>query len=118
VEVQRQYSGTAGRIENSQVAVYLAYAARAGHTLIDRRLYLPKGWCEDSERREAAGVPDEVKFATKPALANQMITDALNSGMPAGAVAGNEVYGADPDLRRTCGSAASATCSVLAPTER
>jgi SRSO17 transposase len=101
VGVQRQYTGTAGRVENSQVAVYLAYAAPAGHTLIDRRLYLPECWCEDPGRRAAAGVPDEVQFATKPALATQMITAALDAGLPAGAVTGDEVYGADPELRRT-----------------
>jgi len=78
----------------------LAYAARAGHTLIDRRLYLPKNWCEDPQRRAGVGVPDEVEFATKPALATQMITAALDAGMPAGAVAGDEVYGADPELRQ------------------
>jgi SRSO17 transposase len=99
VGVQRQYSGTAGRIENSQVAVYLAYAAPAGHTLIDRRLYLPQAWCEDSTRRQRAGVPDDVKFATKPALAAEMITAAVDGGVPAGWVAGDEVYGADPGLR-------------------
>lgn len=101
VGVQRQYTGTAGRIENSQVAVYLAYAAPAGHTLIDRRLYLPTDWCEDRERRAGAGVPDEVEFATKPALAAQMITAALDASVPAGWVAGDEVYGADPKLRQT-----------------
>jgi SRSO17 transposase len=100
VGVQRQYTGTAGRIENAQVAVYLAYAAPAGHTLIDRRLYLPKDWCEDPQRRAAVGVPDEVEFATKPALATQMITAALDAGVPAGWVAGDEVYGADPELRQ------------------
>jgi SRSO17 transposase len=100
VGVQRQYSGTAGRIENAQVAVYLAYAAPAGHTLIDRRLYLPKDWCEDPQRREGAGVPDDVEFATKPDLATQMITAALDAGTPAGWVAGDEVYGADPGLRQ------------------
>ena len=99
VGVQRQYSGTAGRIENSQVAVYLAYAAPAGHTLIDRRLYLPQPWCEDSTRRQTAGVPDDVKFATKPALAAEMITTAVDGGVPAGWVGGDEVYGADPELR-------------------
>jgi SRSO17 transposase len=101
VGVARQYTGTAGRIENSQVAVYLTYAAPAGHTLIDRRLYLPKHWCEDLQRRQATGVPDDVNFATKPELATQMITTALDSGMPACAVTGDEVYGADPELRRT-----------------
>jgi len=63
VGVQRQYTGTAGRIENSQVAVYLTYASSLGHALIDRALYLPKSWADDTERRAAAGVPDEVKFA-------------------------------------------------------
>ena len=96
--VQRQYTGTAGRIENAQVAVYLAYAAPAGHTLIDRRLYLPKAWCEDRERRAPAGVPDDIEFATKPDLAAQMITAALDAGMPARRVAGDEVYGTDPGL--------------------
>ena len=80
VGVQRQYTGTAGRIENAQVAVYLAYAATAGHTLIDRELYLPKGWVEDPDRRAAAKVPDETEFATKPKLAADMITRA---GVPA-----------------------------------
>ena len=70
VGVQRQYSGTAGRIENSQVAVYLTYAAPRGHALIDRALYLPKSWTEDSERCAEAGIPtDKRSFATKPALA-------------------------------------------------
>src|SRR5439155_17084776 len=67
VGVQRQYSGTAGRIENAQVAVYLAYAARGGHALIDRELYLPRSWTEDPARCAAAGVPAGVSFATKPA---------------------------------------------------
>ena len=81
------------------MAVYLAYAAPAGHTLIDRRLYLPQPWCEDSTRRQTAGVPDDVKFATKPALAAEMITTAVDGGVPAGWVGGDEVYGADPELR-------------------
>ena len=57
VGVQRQYSGTAGRIENSQVAVYLTYAAPRGHALIDRALYLPRSWAEDPDRCDAAGIP-------------------------------------------------------------
>jgi SRSO17 transposase len=69
VGVQRQYSGTAGRIENAQVAVYLVYAGQAGHAVIDRELYLPGSWTNDPDRMGAAGVPDEVGFATKPALA-------------------------------------------------
>jgi SRSO17 transposase len=98
VGVQRQYTGTAGRIENSQVAVYLAYSAAGGHALIDRELYLPKSWTADPARCAAAGVPAEVAFATKPTLARVMLVRALDAGLPAG-VAGDEVYGADPDLR-------------------
>src|SRR3954466_14992357 len=101
VGVQRQYSGTAGRIENAQVAVYLTYAARGGHALIDRALYLPRSWTQDRDRCAAAGVPDDIVFATKPALATGLIRRAVAAGVPAGWVAGDEVYGADPTLRRT-----------------
>jgi len=100
VAVQRQYTGTAGRIENAQVAVYLTYATRAGHAPIDRALYLPASWAGDTERRAAAGVPGDIEFATKPELARQMIVRALDSGAAAPWVAGDEVYGADPGLRR------------------
>lgn len=99
VGVQRQYTGTAGRIENAQVAVYLTYAARGGHALIDRELYLPRSWTEDPARCAAAGVPADVAFATKPALATAMLIRALDAGLPARWVTGDEVYGADPDLR-------------------
>src|SRR3954451_4001286 len=99
VGVQRQYTGTAGRIENSQVAVYLTYSAARGHALIDRELYLPRCWTADTARCAAAGVPADVGFATKPALATAMLTRALDAGVPAGWVTGDEVYGADPDLR-------------------
>jgi SRSO17 transposase len=101
VGVQRQYTGTAGRIENAQVAVYLTYAAPRGHAMIDRALYLPKSWDQDADRRARAGVPDSVGFATKPALATAMIRRAVAAGTPAAWVAGDEVYGADPTLRRT-----------------
>jgi SRSO17 transposase len=97
--VQRQYTGTAGRVENAQVAVYLAYAAPKGHALVDRALYLPKSWADNPDRRAAAGVPETVEFATKPELATVMITDALAAGVPAGWATGDEVYGADPGLR-------------------
>jgi SRSO17 transposase len=100
VGVQRQYAGTAGRIENAQVAVYLTYAARRGHALIDRALYLPRSWTEDADRCRDAGVSDGVQFATKPALATAMITRAVHAGVPAAWVAGDEVYGADPLLRK------------------
>jgi SRSO17 transposase len=99
VGVQRQYTGTAGRIENAQVAVYLAYASRGGHALIDRELYLPRSWADDPDRRTAAGVPDEVGFATKPALATTMLTRGIEAGLPARWVTADEVYGVDPDLR-------------------
>lgn len=104
VGVQRQYTGTAGRIENAQVAVYLTYAAQAGYTFIDRRLYLPKSWTTAPERLSGAGVPAGTRFATKPALATAMITGAHAAGVPARWVAGDEVYGADPALRATCRS--------------
>jgi SRSO17 transposase len=100
VGVQRQYTGTAGRIDNAQVAVYLTYATSTGHALIDRALYLPKSWADDPERRAAAGVPDDVEFATKPALARELIIRALEGGATTPWVAGDEVYGADPGLRQ------------------
>jgi SRSO17 transposase len=99
VGVQRQYTGTAGRIENAQVAVYLLYAAEAGHAVIDRELYVPRGWTRDPERLQAAGVPGQVGFATKPALATRMLARTLDAGVPAAWVTGDEVYGADPSLR-------------------
>ena len=97
--MQRQYTGTAGRIENSQVAVYLTYASDKGHALMGRALYMPKVWTENSQRLASAGVPDDVGFATKPALAQTMITDVLAAGVRASWVAGDEVYGADSKLR-------------------
>jgi SRSO17 transposase len=99
VGVQRQYSGTAGRIENSQVAVFLAYASAAGRALVDRRLYLPSCWARDGDRRAAAGVPTDVAFATKPRLALEMVRDAVAAGVPSGWVTADEVYGNDPAFR-------------------
>jgi SRSO17 transposase len=99
VGVKRQYTGTAGRVENAQVAVDLVYATDAGHALIDRELYLPRSWTDDPDRCRAAGIPDQVGFATKPALATTMICRALDAGVPAAWVAGDEVYGANPGLR-------------------
>jgi hypothetical protein len=96
--VQRQYTGTAGRIENAQVGVYLVYAATGGHAFIDRALYLPKSTTEP-ERCRAAGVPDDVAFATRPALAAEMISRAVDAGVPASCVTGYEVYGGDSTLR-------------------
>ena len=100
VGVQRQYTGTAGRIENSQVAVYLTYAAPRGHALIDRALYLPRSWVDDPDRCTDAGIPaNKQYFATKPTLAAALITRAVEAKVPAAWVAGDEVYGADPRLR-------------------
>ena len=99
VGTQRQYTGTAGRTENAQVAVYLAYAAPAGSAFIDRALYLPRSWTSDPGRCAAAGVPAGTVFATKPALAREMTGRALDAGTPAGWVAADEVYGQDPQLR-------------------
>jgi len=99
VGVQRQYTGTAGRIENAQVAVYLTYIGLRGHALVDRKLYLPKSWTEDPGRCATAGVPDGIVFATKPALAQQMIFGALDGGTKAKWVTGDEVYGNNTDLR-------------------
>src|SRR5436190_3633010 len=83
VGVQRQYSGTAGRIENCQIGVFLAYASPRGRTFLDRELYLPREWAEDAARRDEAGVPADVEFATKPQLAKRMLERALAAGVPA-----------------------------------
>jgi SRSO17 transposase len=97
--VARQYSGTAGRIENCQVGVFLVYATPAGRTFIDRALYLPKAWTEDRARCAEAGIGPDAQFATKPELALQMLTRALDAEVPAGWVAGDEVYGQHSRLR-------------------
>jgi SRSO17 transposase len=97
--VARQYSGTAGRIENCQIGVFLAYASGRGHTLIDRELYLPQDWAEDGARRATAGIPRAVSFATKPQLAQRMIARAIAAGVPFAWVVGDEVYGSDRRLR-------------------
>ena len=97
--VARQYSGTAGRVENCQIGVFLAYASGKGHALIDRELYLPKEWTDDRERCTAAAVPEAVEFATKPRLAQRMIERALTAGVPVSWVLGDEVYGNDRRLR-------------------
>jgi SRSO17 transposase len=99
VGVQRQYTGTAGQVDNAQVAVYLAYATTAGHGVIDRELYLPQGWTDDPARCRAAGVPDQVGFATKPELARVMLERVLDAQVPAGWVTADEVYGNSPALR-------------------
>jgi SRSO17 transposase len=91
--VQRQYSGTAGRTENCQVGVLLAYASAHGHALIDRELYLPRSWADDRDRCQDAGVPDETEFATKPQLAQAMISRAIEAGVPFAWFTADEAYG-------------------------
>jgi SRSO17 transposase len=98
--VQRQYSGTAGRVENCQIGVFLAYAAREGRTFLDRELYVPQSWAEDQQRRAEAGIPPEVKFATKPTLGRRMIERAQQAGVPFRWVTGDEVYGNNSQMRR------------------
>lgn len=99
VGVKRQYCGTAGRVENCQVGVFLGYASHKGHTLLDAALYLPEEWAKDKKRRKQAKVPATVEFATKPQLAQRMLTAALDAGIPAAFVTGDSVYGNDASLR-------------------
>lgn len=115
--VQRQYSGTAGRIENCQMGVFLAYASPRGHTLLDRELYLPKSWTDDQERCREAHVPAGVTFATKPELAWRMLERTLDSGLPVAWVTGDTVYGSAQSLRvalekRQQAYALAVTCSL------
>jgi len=97
--VARQYSGTAGKIENCQIGVFLAYASCHGHTLVDRELYLPKEWTDDRKRCQIAGIPDDRAFATKPALARHMLQRARDAGLSLAYVTGDSVYGDDHALR-------------------
>ena len=97
--VQRQYSGTAGRVENCQLGVFCAYASSKGRALIDRELYLPKSWLADRDRCRAAAVPGEAQFATKPELARAMLGRALDAGVPAAWVTADEAYGKDGKFR-------------------
>jgi SRSO17 transposase len=99
VGVARQYSGTAGRIENCQVGVFLGYVTAKGRALLDRELYLPKEWAGDAERLKEAGVPDAVGFATKLVLARRMIDRAVAAGVPVRWVTADAVYGSDYHFR-------------------
>jgi SRSO17 transposase len=98
VGVQRQYSGTAGKVENCQIGVFLTYVSAQGHAFLDRRLYLPEAWADDPVRRATAQVPEGVCFQTKPELALLMLEHAWRHGVPGGWVTGDEVYGQDPRL--------------------
>ena len=98
VGVARMYSGTLGRVDNCQIGVFANYASARGHTLIDRRLYLPEEWAEDKKRRKEAGVPESVIFRTKPDLGLEMIEQATQAGIPFRWVGGDCVYGGDPQF--------------------
>jgi SRSO17 transposase len=99
VGVQRQYSGTAGKVDNCQLGVFLAYAGPKGRAFIDRELYLPRVWTNDPARCRAARVPEQVEFRTKPQLARMLLERALDAEVPASWVTADEVYGGDPALR-------------------
>jgi SRSO17 transposase len=99
VGVQRQYSGTAGKVDTCQLGVFLAYASPKGRAMIDRELYLPERWTDDPARCRAARVPEQVAFRTKPELARVMLERALDAGVPASWVTADEVYGGSPALR-------------------
>lgn len=100
VGVARQYSGTAGKIENCQVGVFLAYASPRGHAFLDRALYLPRSWTDDPARLRTAGVPESVRFATKPELVRQMLERVVVAGVPHQWISGDSVYGDATDLRQ------------------
>ena len=100
VGVQRQYSGTAGRIENCQIGVFMALVGSRGRALVDRELYLPESWCRDRTRCVEAGVPEDVTFATKPQLAQKMLKRAFAAGCKPAFVLADEVYGNDSKFRR------------------
>jgi SRSO17 transposase len=116
--VARQYSGTAGRIENCQIGVFLGYASPKGRAGIDRALYLPREWADDQERRTDAGIPKWVAFQTKPWLALAMIERALDAGVPARWVVGDSVYGSDGKLRRALETRGQAYALAVKSTEQ
>jgi SRSO17 transposase len=97
--VKRQYSGTAGRIENCQIGIFVAYSIEQGHVLLDRALYLPQDWIADAARCQEAGIPATVTFATKPQLAQQLLERVIAAQVPFAWVTGDEIYGGDRSLR-------------------
>jgi SRSO17 transposase len=99
VGVSRQYSGTAGGVDNCQVGVFLAYASEKGTAFIDRALYLTRGWASDEARRAETGVPEEMRFATKPALARKMLERAFGAGVPVSWVTADALYGSNRAFR-------------------
>src|SRR5258707_3286866 len=97
--VDKHYAGVVGKLENAQVGVFLAYASPQGVAFLDRALYLPETWTHDRARAQAAGIPDDVTFATKPALARQLLERARAARVPAAWVTADSVYGDDRRLR-------------------
>src|SRR5215217_2270435 len=116
--VARQYSGTAGRVENCQIGVFLGYASPKGRAGIDRALYLPREWADDAGRREEAGVPEATAFRTKPALALEMLERAFEADVPARWVVGDAVYGSDGKLRRALEAWQQAYALAIKSTEK
>ena len=114
--VARQYSGTAGRIENCQIGVFLGYATSAGRTFLDRELYLPAAWIDDRDRCREAGVPDAVDFATKQTLAIGMLARALDAAVPAGWVTADEVTVSTIGCGQPWNNAECHTCSQFRST--
>jgi len=100
VGVKRQYTGTAGKVDNAQVGTFLSYCSSRGHLLLDRRLFLPQDWSEDAARRARAKVPETVRFQTKPEQAVEMLRQTWQMGLPMRWVTGDELYGNAPALRR------------------
>jgi SRSO17 transposase len=96
VGVKRQYAGILGRVDNCQIGVFLNYVSSRGHTLLDRRLFLPEEWADDPQRRKEAGVPEGVIFRSKPELALEMVAEAVAAGVPFRWIAGDTVYGDSP----------------------
>jgi len=121
--VQPQYSGTAGRTENSQIGVFAAYASPAGRALVDRELYLPKSWTEERDRCAAAKAPGHREFATKGELAKAMVVRALASPLPIAWVTADSAYGQERRFRRmleeACvGAVQGSTCRASRPSFR
>src|SRR4051794_5106170 len=100
--VARQYTGTTGKIDNCQIGVFLGYATPTGRALIDRELYLPRAWTDDRDRARAAGIGEDVGFATKPELARRMLTRGPDAGVRGGGLTADEIYGQDKRLRVWC----------------
>lgn len=122
VGVQRQYAGTSGRIENSQVVVYLVHTGARGHAAVDRQLYLPRSWTCDQDRCRAAGLGADIVFATKPELARTMIERFLDAGHHVDRIAGDEVWGGNAKLHsameeRGLGYVLAVACAAEAATK-